>query len=68
MMKDSSDEKRMICMKCGVGLVLERTNFSYLAHNFFHEIPRCPKCGQTYVSEDLVNSKIAEVEKLLEEK
>jgi len=56
------------CCKCKVPLVMKKTNFEYLAHNFFAEIPVCPVCGQVYVSEQLAKGKISEVEKNLEEK
>jgi len=56
------------CCKCNVTLVSKRTDFRYLAHNFFADIPACPVCGQVYVSEELAKGKIAEVEKNLEEK
>jgi hypothetical protein len=60
--------EKLICIKCDVELVRKRTNFEYLAHNFFADIPACPVCGQVYVSEELAKGKIAEVEKNLEEK
>ena len=59
---------RLRCNKCDVELSLKKTNFEYLAHNFFTEIPACPICGQVYVSEELAKGKMAEVEKNLEEK
>ena len=60
--------KTLKCCKCDVTLVDKRTNFEYLAHNFFAEIPACPVCGQVYVPEQLAKGKMAEVEKNLEEK
>ena len=58
----------MECCKCKVELENKRVDFSYLAHNFFADIPACPVCGQVYVSAELAKGKIAEVEKNLEEK
>ncbi|MDR1246539.1 MAG: hypothetical protein LBK57_05860 [Clostridiales Family XIII bacterium] len=63
-----NDDPSLICCKCNVALVKSRTSFSYLAHNFFAELPRCPVCGQVFVSEELVRDKIASVEKNLEDK
>jgi len=63
-----AEYENLECCKCKVPLVKRRTNFEYLAHNFFAEIPACPVCGQVYVSEQLAKGKIAEVEKNLEEK
>jgi hypothetical protein len=41
---------------------------SYLGNSFPVDLPRCRKCGQVYVPEDLALGKMAEVEKLLEDK
>jgi hypothetical protein len=32
------------------------------------DLPKCPKCGQVLITEDLALGKMAEVEKLLEDK
>jgi ferredoxin len=58
----------MICARCGVPLEPAETKFSYLGHAFSHPVPKCPVCGQVYISEELVNGKISEVEALLEDK
>ena len=60
--------EKLLCCKCKTELVIKKVNFSYLAHNFFTEVPACPVCGQVYVSEQLAKGKMAEVEKNLEEK
>jgi hypothetical protein len=41
---------------------------SYLGNRFTTEMPRCPRCGQALVSEDLALGKMAEVEGILEDK
>jgi len=58
----------LVCLRCDKELVVKKTNFDYLGHNFFADIPACPACGQVYVPEELAKGKIAEVEKQLEEK
>ena len=58
----------MKCFKCGVDMVEKKTTFEYLGHEANYPVLRCPVCGQAYVPEELVNTKIAEVECLLEEK
>jgi hypothetical protein len=60
--------EKLECCKCNAELAAGRTNFEYLGHNFFAEIPVCPVCGQIFVSEELARGKIADVEKNLEEK
>ena len=56
------------CSKCGVELVKKQVMFSYMRRTFGHEVPVCPKCGKAYISRDLAEGKMAEVEVLLEDK
>ena len=63
-----SEEKKLICCQCNKELELKRTDFSYLGHTFFTELPRCPECGMVYISEELVNGRINDVEMQLEDK
>ena len=58
----------LICFQCREALVLRKTDFSYLGHTFYADMPRCPACGQVYIPEDLVRSRIAEVEMNMEDK
>ena len=63
------DEKqKMICNLCNLELEPVNTNFSYLGHSFRADAPRCPGCGQVFISEELVKGRIAEVETILEDK
>jgi YgiT-type zinc finger domain-containing protein len=63
-----ADEKKLICFKCQKPLEKKRTNFTYLGHSFFTELPRCPECGMVYISEELVKGRILDVEMQLEDK
>jgi len=63
-----ADDKILICFKCQKALEMKKTNFTYLGHSFFTEIPRCPGCGMVYISEELVRGRISEVEMQLEDK
>ncbi len=56
------------CARCGVPLEPREISVSYLGSAFPVELLRCPKCGQTLVSEDLALGKMIEVEKQLEDK
>lgn len=63
------DENRVLfCGKCGERLVLQKVMFSYMNRTFGHEVPTCPKCGRPYISRQLAEGKMAEVEVLLEDK
>ena len=45
-----------------------KTSFDYLRHSFSAEVPKCPKCGQVFISEELVQSRVVPVEQLREDK
>lgn len=62
------EKKKFICFKCNKELVPKKTDFSYLGHTFFTEIPKCPQCGLVYLSEEIVKGRISEVEMQLEDK
>jgi len=63
-----TDRGEWFCADCGKALQAEKTTFSYLGHNFFAELLRCPCCGQVLIPEDLARGKIKEVETELEDK
>ena len=63
-----SVERKLICSKCGAELVKRQVMFSYMRRTFGHEVPVCPKCGKAYISRELAEGKMAEVEVLLEDK
>lgn len=61
-------ELELRCVKCDQALVPEKTAFNYLGFTFNTEMPRCPKCGQVFISDEIVNGKMKEVEMILEDK
>jgi uncharacterized protein with PIN domain len=58
----------LMCNKCRVPLEPIEVTFNYLERQFRHKVLRCPKCGQVYIPEELAKGRMAEVEKVLEEK
>jgi len=63
------DEKLQLeCGKCDRELVLKKVVFEYMGHTVAHEVPVCPNCGRVYISEELAEGRMAEVEQLLEDK
>jgi len=60
--------RRLVCAKCGVELEPARVGFEYLGHVFHAEAPKCPKCGQAFVPEEMARGRMAEVEAALEDK
>ena len=65
---ERNGEKIWRCGKCGQELKITKTVFSYLGHNFAHEVPTCPACGKIFISKELAEGRMAEVEALLEDK
>jgi hypothetical protein len=62
-------EKRIWkCGICQVELTPKKTVFSCLGHNVSHEVLSCPQCGKIFISEELAEGKMAEVEQQLEDK
>jgi DNA-directed RNA polymerase subunit RPC12/RpoP len=56
------------CGKCKKELVVKKTVFSYLRQPVAHEVTACPECGKIFISEELAEGKMAEVEEQLEDK
>ena len=63
-----SEERKLICHKCQVELVLTTTSFSYMGHKMKYDVPACPVCGQTYISPELAAGKVRTVETEMEDK
>ena len=62
------EERSWQCARCGVALVKQKVNFSYMGRTFGHEVPVCPKCGMVFISRELAKGRMAEVELLMEDK
>ena len=56
------------CSKCGETLVMKKNVFHYMGRSFGHEVPTCPKCGKMFISKELAEGRMAEVEALMEDK
>ena len=60
-------ERKWKCGKCQKELVPQKVIFTYLGHTFSHDVPSCPECGQVYISKELAEGRIAELEEELED-
>jgi ribosomal protein S27AE len=60
--------RRLLCGKCQVPLEPMKTQFGYLGHTFHAQAPRCPRCGQVFIPEELAEGRMSEVEMALEDK
>ncbi|MEF2144771.1 MAG: CLJU_RS11820 family redox protein [Desulfovibrionaceae bacterium] len=56
------------CASCGEELKLVPVSLEYLESRFSVDLPACVRCGRVLVPEALALGKMAEVEKLLEDK
>ena len=66
-LKDISAEG-WICCSCNTPLEKMAVNIDYMNSSFQVELPRCPKCGYTFIPPELALGKMLEVEKILEDK
>jgi hypothetical protein len=56
------------CYQCRRPLVVKPIAVSYMGNRFNAELPQCPQCGFVFVSEEIAMGKMAEVERILEDK
>jgi transcription elongation factor Elf1 len=56
------------CAKCGEALVESQVQVHYLGNAFSMKMLRCPRCGASMVTEEMAIGKMAEAEKILEDK
>jgi YgiT-type zinc finger domain-containing protein len=55
-------------MKCDRELAPKKVVFEYMGHSVAHEVPVCPRCGMVYISAELAEGRMCEVEQMLEDK
>ena len=61
-------DENLSCRKCSAKLQLKKVVFEYIGSNFTYNLPCCPVCGDVYISAELAEGKVAEVEQMLEDK
>jgi len=66
--RDGIAETLWRCGRCGTALVMRSVTVKYLAASFPVELPSCPTCRMTLVSEELARGRMAEVERIMEDK
>jgi hypothetical protein len=65
---DWADELEWHCADCGRPLELGQVTVTYMENSFTTDMPHCAHCGAVLVPEELALGKMAEVEKILEDK
>ena len=66
--KNQTGPNNWLCAGCGIALQPGKVTVSYLNNAYPVELLRCPRCGLTWVPEEIALGKMAEVEKTLEDK
>jgi hypothetical protein len=56
------------CDACGGTLAIVKVGFTYMKGNFEVDLPACRDCGLVLVSEELATGKMADAERILEDK
>jgi len=67
-MTASGDTRPWTCGSCGRPLETVKVAFTYMKGNFEVELPACGACGLVLISEDLALGKMAQAERILEDK
>lgn len=67
-MNFSQEATEWSCSSCGGDLALVKVHFSYMKGNFEVDLPACSECGLIMVPESLAQGKMAEAERILEDK
>jgi NAD-dependent SIR2 family protein deacetylase len=67
-MNFSHEAAEWSCSACSGKLDLIKVCFTYMKGNFEVDLPACPECGLVLVPEQLANGKMAEAERILEDK
>jgi hypothetical protein len=63
-----AEERVWKCGTCKCDLVTKKVELEYLGYSISHELPTCPKCGKVYISKELAEGRMCEVEQTLEDK
>jgi hypothetical protein len=56
------------CGRCKCDLVTKKVVLDYMGYSISHDLPACPSCGKVYISKDLAEGRMSEVEQTLEDK
>lgn len=67
-MNFSQEAAEWTCSSCNGDLALIKVYFTYMKGNFEVDLPACAQCGLVLVPESLAAGKMAEAERILEDK
>lgn len=67
-MTDPPEKVDWKCAECEETLTPGKVAVTYIKSRFTVELMKCPRCAMVFIPEDLALGKMAEVEKILEDK
>lgn len=67
-MNFSQEATEWSCSSCSGDLALLKVGFTYMKGSFEVDLPACSQCGMVLVPESLAVGKMAEAERILEDK
>jgi len=67
-MTDPPEKVDWKCARCGETLEPGKVTVAYMKSRFTVDLMKCSECGLVFIPEDLATGKMAEVEKILEDK
>jgi hypothetical protein len=65
---DSDHKNDWLCAACNAALEQGKIQVAYMGSEFAVDLLRCPKCGIVLIPEELATGRMAEAEKILEDK
>lgn len=66
--KNAGEEKVWRCGRCQCDLVPKKVVLDYMGYSISHDLPVCPTCGKVYISKELAEGRMCQVEQTLEDK
>ena len=60
--------RKLRCTRCDQDLVLTKVELEYMGYTITHELPACPTCGRVFISRELAEGRMCELEQTLEDK
>ncbi|UWG99018.1 hypothetical protein LPY66_09605 [Dehalobacter sp. DCM] len=67
-MAEKENDSKVICCQCKIPLEISKVSIAYEGHTLSVDLPKCPLCSQVYLSEEIVRTRVHEIEKTLEDK
>ena len=68
MTADADKKSPWLCAACGIPLEQSKVEIAYRGSAFPVDLHRCSRCGIVFIPEELALTRMAEAEKILEDK